>query len=337
MLTQLRPAKIKFYLKYMARRGFTSEQVLEGTGISEAQLRKPDCLIEISSYIRIIHNINEMSASLDLAFSLADELSLGDLGLLGYCVMTCDDTDEANRLWHQYNPVFFGNLIEMSFINTGKQMLLRYIPYLDIRDDLLQFLIEEKIAYDLALQRLIGLSEFPMASLSLSYAEPEHSEEYRHRIKCPIKFSSKENKMLLKPNALTLPLQGGDSETHRCCLETLKSTYAWINNRSDLTQQIREMLYESAHNPPSIEQIASRLCCSSRTVHRQLQKEGHSFTELSIATRLELTKNLLATTNLDTSELAARVGFGDVRSLRRFFKSHTGKTIREFKSEAGIR
>jgi AraC-like DNA-binding protein len=41
----------------------------------------------------------------------------------------------------------------------------------------------------------------------------------------------------------------------------------------------------------------------------------------------------LATTTLEARQIADHVGFSDVRSLRRFFKAHTGKTINEFKAD----
>jgi hypothetical protein len=178
-LKRLRPAKINFYLRFMQGRGFSAAQVLEGTGISPHQLADPHYLVEISDYIRIIANIRRLANSPSLAFALGEQLTLGDLGILGYCVMSCDNTDEATKLWHEYNPVFFGNLIEVMFEKTGNQMLLTHIPLNGIRADLLQFLIEEKICYDMALQRLIGLDKFhafmgQRAGIAAAWARPRN-------------------------------------------------------------------------------------------------------------------------------------------------------------------
>jgi hypothetical protein len=103
-LTRLRPAKIRFYLRVMQQQGFNHQQVLRGTGIDPRHLADQHYLVEISKYIRIISNINALCGSASLAFRLGEQLTLGDLGLLGYCVMTSDNTDEATWLWHQYNP-----------------------------------------------------------------------------------------------------------------------------------------------------------------------------------------------------------------------------------------
>lgn len=332
-LTRLRPAKIRFYLRVMQQQGFSSEQVLSGTGITPRQLADQHYLVEISKYIRVISNINALSGSTSLAFRLGEQLTLGDLGILGYCVMTCDNTDEATWLWHQYNPVFFGSLIGISIRKVGNQMLVTYVPYSNIREDLLKFLVEEKICCDMALQRLIGIERFPVENLSLTYAEPDNAQCYRKLIPCPIQFSANLSTMMLWDNALAIPLQGHDSETHTHCLKLLKDVFESVNAGASLSHKVRHILHENLHQQLSVSQVAERLHCTGRTLNRRLQKEGLNFTDLNVITRLEAIRNLLATTNLESKALADRVGFSDVHSLRRFFKSHTGKTIQQFRTE----
>lgn len=332
-LTRLRPAKINFYLKYMRQQGFSAEQVLAGTGINLRQLADPHYLVEISRYIRIIANINRLSRSPSLAFSLGEHLTLGDLGILGYSAMTCSDTEEAIRLWHRYNPVFFGNLIEMGFEQIGNKLLLSYLPYADIREDLLQFLIEEKIAYDMALQRLVGIDKFPVEHLALTYPQPAHLSCYTRLIDCPIEFSAARSTMRLWDHATAIPLRGHDAETHEHCFKLLNDVFNSVNAGATASHKVRAILHENLQRHPGIAEVAERLHCTTRTLNRKLQKEDLNFTDLSVATRLEAIRDLLATTTLESKEIAARVGFAEVRSLRRFFKTHTGKTLQQFRTE----
>jgi len=332
-LTRLRPAKINFYLKYMAEQGFRGEDVLEGTGISPHHLRDPLYLVEISKYIRIISNINRLARSPSLAFALGARLTLGDLGILGYGVMSCDNTDEATALWHKYNPIFFGTLIQVAYEKRGSQVLISHLPHPDIREDLLQFLIEEKICYDMALQRLIGLEKFPIEHLALTYPKPAHAQCYTDLIHCPIEFGAARNAMLLRDNALAIPLQGHDPETHQHCLKLLNDVFNSINAGTTLSHKVRAILSENAHRNPAITEVAAQLFVTSRTLNRTLAKEGVNFTDLNVSVRLETIRNLIATTKLESKEIADRVGFSDVRSLRRFFKAHTAKTLQQFRLE----
>jgi AraC-like DNA-binding protein len=333
-LVRLRPTKVNFYLKVARRLGFDSDQVLAGTGITPQVLADPMYLIDVAKYVRIVSNMHRLSESPSLAFTLGEHLTLGDLGILGYSVMTCETSDEATRLWLQYIPVFFGNLIEFAFDSVGDQLLLTYLPYADIRGELLQFLIEEKICCEMALQRLVGIPEFPIERMTLTYPEPAHIDRYRALIKCPIEFSAPHSTMLLSSNALKIPLQGADAETHRHCLKLLTDVYNSINAGSTISHTVRAILHQNLHRHLTIDDVARRLHCTPRTLNRRLEKESLNFSQLHVATRLEAIENLLATTNLETSQIADRVGFSDVRSLRRFFKAQTGKTLQQFRADA---
>jgi AraC-like DNA-binding protein len=332
-LTRLRPAKINFYLKVMLQQGYSGEQVLAGTGIGLQDLADPLYLVEISKYIRIISNINRLSGSASLAFTLGEQLTLGDLGILGYSVMTSETSDEATRLWHQYNPVFFGNLIAMDFAHVGDQLLLTYLPYPHIRSELLQFLIEEKIGCDMALQRLIGIRKFPVERLALTYAEPAHLHRYRELMDCPIRFSAVRSTMLLTANAMSIPLRGHDPETHQICLKHLTDVFNSVKAGSMVSHKVRAILYQNLHRHLSIADVAEGLHCTARTLNRKLETEALNFSDVNIAIRLEAIQNLLATTDLDNRQIAHRVGFSEERSLRRFFKAHIGRTIQQFRKE----
>ena len=333
-LVRLRPAKVNFYLKVANRLGFRAEQVLAGTGIHAAHLADPHYLVDIAKYIRIISNIHRLARTPSLAFTLGEHLTLGDLGILGYSVMTCDDSDEATRLWLKYNPTFFGNLIETGVETVGDQLLLTYVPQTDIRRELCQFLIEEKLSFDAALQRLIGIPEFPAARLTLAYPEPPHVDRYRSLLNCPIEFSATRNTVLLTNYALQIPLHGSDPETHRHCLQLLTDVHDSVAAGATVSQQVKAILHQNLHHQMTIGDVAAQLHCTARTLNRKLEKESLNFSQLHVATRLGAIENLLATTSLETNQIADRVGFSDVRSLRRFFKTHTARTLAQFRSDA---
>jgi len=333
-LTRLRPAKINFYLRFMRQQGFSSAQVLQGTGLTAQQLAAPHNLVEISNYIRVIANIHRLCQSPSLAFTLGEHLTLGDLGILGYCVMSCDHTARATRIWHQYNPLFFGNLIKVVYEQTGGQIRLTHVPTAGIREDLLQFLIEEKICYDVALQRLIGLAAFPISQLSLTYKQPAHVQHYRDLLGCTIEFSAARNSMLLSDNAFALPLHGGDAETHEHCMKLLDQVFVSISSDAGMARRVRAILHANLARNPGVEEVAAALNCSGRTLNRTLAKEGLNYRALSTELRLETIKNLLATTHLDAKELALLAGFSDARALRRFFKAQTRQTLKQFRANA---
>ena len=98
-------------------------------------------------------------------------------------------------------------------------------------------------------------------------------------------------------------------------------------------RHLRAILQEKMRANPGIIDISSALLYTPRTLNRLLAKEEQNFQKLSVAVRLEAIQDMLATTDIGANEIAVRVGFTDVRSLRRFFKAQTGKTLAVFRTE----
>jgi AraC-like DNA-binding protein len=113
----------------------------------------------------------------------------------------------------------------------------------------------------------------------------------------------------------------------------LNDVFASVSAGASLSHKVKAILYENLGRNLHISDIAKALHCTSRTLNRTLSKEAVNFRDLHVAARLETIKNLLATTDLESKEIAAHIGFSDVRSLRRFFKSQTGRTIKQFRTE----
>ena len=65
---------------------------------------------------------------------------------------------------------------------------------------------------------------------------------------------------------------------------------------------------------------------------------GETFIEYVTRYRLDKAKEMLATTQLKTYELAAKVGYGDPQYFSVIFKRHTGMTPKEFRAahKAGL-
>ena len=72
---------------------------------------------------------------------------------------------------------------------------------------------------------------------------------------------------------------------------------------------------------------------SSRTLRRQLQNEGHSYQSLVRDFRADLAREFLLSTSMPAKEIAYLLGFDDVHSFRRAFKTWTGLTPGEFRTE----
>jgi len=85
----------------------------------------------------------------------------------------------------------------------------------------------------------------------------------------------------------------------------------------------------------TVEELAQRLNLSaSRLKHLFKQEVGSSITKVVKMRRLTVAARLLITTGMRISEISAYVGFDDLTSFERSFRSYHGMPPKQFRSQA---
>ena len=86
--------------------------------------------------------------------------------------------------------------------------------------------------------------------------------------------------------------------------------------------------------PLSLQEVAANSAMSTRSLSRLFKREfsispGHYYERI----RLDVARNLVEETSLNTSEIAARTGYSSNSSLSRAFRLFYGRTLRELRQE----
>jgi AraC-like DNA-binding protein len=84
---------------------------------------------------------------------------------------------------------------------------------------------------------------------------------------------------------------------------------------------------------PVAEDLAAALNLSTRSLHRQLQKEGASLRQLKELARMERAKQLLTRTSQSIKRVAFAVGYCNEKSFSRAFRNWTGETPSGFRKQ----
>ncbi len=112
----------------------------------------------------------------------------------------------------------------------------------------------------------------------------------------------------------------------------LKRKLSDLDSEVSTTERVRSALLEmlpSGYN--TIEETASRLATSKRSLQRRLSYESSSYQEVLNATRQELAQYYLAQSIITPTEIAFLLGFQDGNSFVRAFKNWTGKTPGDYR------
>jgi AraC-like DNA-binding protein len=112
----------------------------------------------------------------------------------------------------------------------------------------------------------------------------------------------------------------------RAAEERCKAMLRRVHVRRRWTEWCHTMLRESEDSRPTLEQLARIVNVAPRTLARYLEAEGTRFRELALEVRTERARRLLGQGELSVTQIAYRLGYGDVASFVRCFRSRTGRT-----------
>lgn len=85
----------------------------------------------------------------------------------------------------------------------------------------------------------------------------------------------------------------------------------------------------------SIDEVATRMAMSTRSLLRHLKKESASYKEILNVTRKELAQHYLVKSTISPGEISFLLGYQDSNSFIRAFKSWTGRTPGEYRRPLG--
>lgn len=124
---------------------------------------------------------------------------------------------------------------------------------------------------------------------------------------------------------VTRPFLSANDEMWAIFEPELRRRLADMAASATFTDRTQAVLLEAIPSGQvAMDQVASRLSVSSRTLHRRLREEGTSFKELLRDTRESLARHYLGRTHITSSEIAYLLGFDEPTSFFRAFRSWTG-------------
>jgi AraC-like DNA-binding protein len=134
-----------------------------------------------------------------------------------------------------------------------------------------------------------------------------------------VEFGQDCNGILLDPGDLDAPLPASDPAMAQHVKQYLEPILA----QTDVTvsQKARWLVYDllvSRH--ASVERVASHLGMSRRTLHRQLAREGETFSSIFEGVRSELARRYVEDRDLPLTEVAHLLGFSELSGFSRWFR-----------------
>ena len=165
---------------------------------------------------------------------------------------------------------------------------------------------------------------------------PELTGVHERFFRCPVKFRSRHDRLVLHASDLNLPFVTHNSDLLEMLDSQLERAVEEKRAKARIGDQVKWILKRLlSGNRPDILLVAKELGMGTRTLQRRITDEGATFRRLLSEARKELAHLYLAQPSIQINEAAYLLGYDDSNSFYRAFKTWEGTTPAHWRSVRG--
>src|SRR6266508_1953262 len=156
---------------------------------------------------------------------------------------------------------------------------------------------------------------------------------YEAHFRCPARFDARRNTIVFRKADLDRPFITHNADLFAAVAPQLEAELAQALASKTISEQVKGVLKRLlAGRRPGIEDVASELHVSSRTLQRRLTEAGVTFQQLMQEARRELARHYLKHSSLELNQTAYLLGYEDAHSFFRAFHGWEGSSPGEWRA-----
>ncbi|WP_321916096.1 MULTISPECIES: helix-turn-helix transcriptional regulator [unclassified Paraburkholderia] len=253
----------------------------------------------------------------------------GAHGPMGMAAISSPTIRDAMEAVVRYVPMRNG-LFNYRFAEDDRLVTIQMTPRLDLRayERFLQYATAVAILNILrAISEPLTLSE---GFIGFPWHAPADLGSVHNVMSPCFRFGEAAFSVGFTANAARKPSPTADVDLYR--LMTMAGEEELTRISGNVGARIRKLLNAQAPQWPTLEEVASQLAVSKRTLARRLSAENLAYQDLIDEVRSELACWYLRQTSLPIGEIVERTGFSEMSNFSRGFKRLHGISPREYRN-----
>lgn len=273
--------------------------------------------------------VGESSAP-DVGLRMASETQVHEYSLSSLAAIHSPDARTAFEKLARYKRLCGPKTLEVSL---EKKEVSIHTTWLHGSDPPPPRLIDALLAGELLLiQRGTGL---PIAPKRVDLTRARADEGMLMRFfGCPIRFKQRRDALVLEPRTLDQAFVTRNDDLLQTMIPGLDAKLAPLVN-GGLVDQVRGAVARRMRGEkPSVDKIAREMAMSPRTLQRRLEELGVSYQSVLDQVRHETALGLLRASDVTVAEVAFLLGFEELNSFSRAFRTWEGTTPNRWRSDS---
>jgi len=314
----------------LRRSGRPVDSLLREVGLTQADLTDPHAKIPYAAYVGLIERAAAVLEDGAYGLRLGAIQQIRDTGLLGFLALNSPTLMAAFGNMKRYYRVA-GEGLDAAFERDGAAHALRYRE----RDPALRGLrhnAELAAALLVRCARDMTRKTVTPVRVDFTHAPPDGRVDYIGTLGCSVQFGLEWDAVVFSDEDLSLPVIGADlkllAELEHLCQRIIGAQ----PKQRDLAHDVRRLIIERLPKGTArIDNIASDLAMSGRTLERRLAQRGMPFSRMVDEVRSNLAKQYLTTTDFRLEQIAYLLGYSEAAAFVRAFKRSMGTTPSEYR------
>ncbi len=304
--------------------------LLQGADLQEDSLLSSNT-IRADQQIQVLRNHRQIASDPLWALALGRQLNVNSHGALGFAALSAPTLGDSLETFATFARIR-APYLHYRFEKLQDRYRLSLEPALEIGD--LKIAVDEIVLQVVdSLVRVVLGNVIPGMKVKLGYPPPAHATEYARYFSAPCEFEQGFTGMELPLSLCRVPCPLHDEESYVASLARCRAALADIIDPADVVTRVRNLFathFEKVAigairgDTPQLEDIASTLHMSPRTLIRQLALQGSGYRDILEAAQKETARKLLAQTRYTVNEIALLLGYSDAPNFGRAFRRWFG-------------
>jgi AraC-like DNA-binding protein len=326
------PYKIEMLVEVLGEQGIPAEECLRGSGLGVDEIHNPDRLTSVRQYLGVCRNAVNLSRDPATPFKVGLRMHLSAYGMYGYALMCSETMRDFFNLGVKYHKLATPTLTIQWREDADAAVWVFPDAFITGPSrELKEFLIEQQFGQHVTHLRDVAGRETVATRACFSFPAPAHAAIYEQYLGCPCYFDQPECELYYPASLLEQRPQLAHRLTSTLLQETCDRLIGQTKTSTGTAGEIYQLLMRTPGQFPTMEEAASVLSMTPRTLRRHLEAEGTTFAQISDDVRCSLATEYLRMTKLSTDDIANLVGFGETSNFRRAFKRWTGKVPSDYR------
>lgn len=323
---------IKPLIRYALKNGVSPGTLSSIIKKDVSTLNHPELKLAPNSFKQLVLLVRHKTGDPHLGIHTGELMQCGDMGLLGYMLISCRDYKEAAVKQQTYYQLC-GNVCHFTLQKVADDMIYNWRILKGELEEIQQFIYEGLMAGTTSICQELSHQRLPLKSVSVKWTHPGDLTEYQRVFRSNLDFKQQSVGLSYDSKNLATIIHSANPallsrlENHaQECQRKLTVNTPWSN-------RITLFLSERIQHAPSMETMARKLHVGKRTLQLKLKEEGTTYSELRDGVQFGFAKKYLQTDQYSVSEIGQLLGFSETSTFHRTFKRWAGVTPLTYRNQ----